>query len=157
MNLNLLQAFQTAVNEHGMGDGNKCMRMHRRDDNQSCCVRVVPADNASGDSNREVRCAFKQALTSAFGSHAEAARRRRRRQGGPRSRRSAQQGHGQGCGIAHHRRADAPAEARHRGARRDMELQPVPDASRRNGRRDEHAARKDIRGDVPPVSAAIRV
>ena len=67
MNLSLLQAFQAAVNEHGLGDDNKCMRMHRRDDNQSCYARVVPAGNASGDSNRDVRCAFKQALTSAFG------------------------------------------------------------------------------------------
>ena len=67
MNLSLLQAFQTAVNEHGLGDDNARVRMHRREDKQSCYARVVHTHTPSGDSNKEVRSAFKLALTSAFG------------------------------------------------------------------------------------------
>ena len=67
MNLDLLQAFQTAVNEYGSGDANAQVRMFRRDDNQSCFPKVVRARESSCGSSHEVRCAFSQALTSAFG------------------------------------------------------------------------------------------
>ena len=67
MNLDLLQAFQTAVNEYGSGDPNAQVRMFRRDDNQSCYPKVVRARESSCGSSNEVRCAFSQALTSAFG------------------------------------------------------------------------------------------
>ena len=67
MNLDLLQAFQTAVNEYGSGDANAQVRMFRRDDNQSCYPKVVRARESSCGSSHEVRCAFSHALTSAFG------------------------------------------------------------------------------------------
>ena len=67
MNLDLLQAFQTAVNEYGSGDANAQVRMFRRDDNQSCFPKVVRARESSCGTSHEVRCAFSQALTSAFG------------------------------------------------------------------------------------------
>ena len=67
MNLDLLQAFQTAVNEYGSGDANAQVRMFRRDDTQSCYPKVVRARESSCGSSLEVRCAFSKALTSAFG------------------------------------------------------------------------------------------
>ena len=67
MNLNLLQAFQTVINEHGLGDDNARVQMLRRDDIGSCYPRVVRAHAPTKESNQEVRTAFKLALTSAFG------------------------------------------------------------------------------------------
>ena len=66
MNFDLLQAFQTAVNRHGLGDDNARVQMAHRDD-IGACLRKVECGAPTGERNLTVRTVFKDALTHAFG------------------------------------------------------------------------------------------
>ena len=66
MNFDLLQAFQTAVNRHGLGDDNAHVQMAHRDD-IGACLRKVECGTPTGERNLTVRTVFKEALTRAFG------------------------------------------------------------------------------------------
>ena len=66
MNFDLLQAFQTAVNRHGLGDENARVQIAHRDD-IGACLRKVECGTPTGERNLTVRIAFKEALIRAFG------------------------------------------------------------------------------------------
>lgn len=67
MNLNLLQVFQSAINAHSEADGNARIGIAHQSDPNLCYRKVVLHPGSSKDDNNEVRCAFKVALTDAFG------------------------------------------------------------------------------------------
>ena len=66
MNFDLLQAFQTAVNRHGLGDENARVQMAHRDD-IGACLRKVECGTPTREHNLIVRTVFKEALIHAFG------------------------------------------------------------------------------------------